>query len=136
MKISFFAENGEFDKNAVLGGIYAIEAINEKTGKGALLYIRESENMAASAANVLKKTFVYPEYLGFSKGTAGSDDLHIKVRTLENIRTRKTFATMGVYRDAEVNAIKVHKPLLQHKLNHHMISERKREELVRASLDI
>lgn len=136
MRISFFAENDEFDKSAVLGGVYAVEAINEKTGKSALLYVRESENMAASAANVLKKVSVYPEYLGLSKGLVGSDDLHITVKALEYIRTRKTFSTLGVYRDAEVNAIKTQKPLVQHKANHYMISERKREELVRASLDM
>lgn len=136
MKINFFCENNEFDKEAFLGGIYAIEAVNGKNGRKAILYVRESANMAASASEVLKKTLAYPEYLGLSKGLIGSDDLMINVKALEYIRTRKIFSTLGVYRDAEVNALKKYKPITQQKENHYMISERKREELVRAELDM
>lgn len=136
MKIEFFANESGMDNGAVLGGVFAIEAENAENGKSALIYIRESSNMAAKASNILKKTFVYPEYLGLTKGMVGSDNLIVRVKVIEYIRTPKIFSTLGVYRDAEVVAIKEHKPLIQYGENHHLISERKREKFVRAALEM
>lgn len=126
MKIDFFTEANGLHPEAAGGGTYSVSAINTENGESVVLYVDASENMLRRGAEIVKRIRKYPEFLGLSNGSMGLDNLIIRFEIVRVIPVRKTFASMGVYRDALINTLSELKPVCQHKKNHYLISEGKR----------
>ena len=114
MRIEFFKKNGEFDADAIKGGVYQVELLAQGRGSNVIsLYIGESVWMASRCGRHLYALYENPEYFGLTPDDLKDDKLILRFRVLEVIKLPKAVLGTRVYKERELYWIEKNQPLTQ-----------------------
>lgn len=112
MKIDFFGTDNGMDVRAIKSGVYRVELI--KDGKKTIcLYIGESVWIASRCGKHIYSLYEDPAYFGLKPEDLENDQFTMRFSVLDEIKSTKSELGAGSYKEQELNAIKIYKPITQ-----------------------
>lgn len=112
IKMQFFEDKNHF-KEAVEGGVYLIDLLNDDKESSIHLYVGESGAVIKRCGEHLYTLFSHPEYLGLVNDDLENSKLTLRIELVEAIQEKKKFWWDKNYKDKELKAIHDFSPITQ-----------------------
>ena len=134
MKIDFFETGYGMDQRAVGPGVYMVELVKNGKEGGICLYIGESVWIASRCGVHLYSLSEDPNYFGLEREDIENEDFTLKFSVVKSIDEKKSILGCGVYKEAELNAIRNNNPLTQLSTSDRQIKDEEKKTRVQNEL--
>lgn len=112
INIQFFEEQKQF-RDAIKGGVYLVDILNEGKEKTIPLYVGESGTVIKRCGEHLYTLFNKPDYFGLNDEDLERDDFILRFRLIKSIKEDKKFWWDKNYKDKELEVIHSFNPITQ-----------------------